>query len=63
MAAEAGPETRVRVEAKAKVRDQDVGILTGILKNINDAFNGLKRAMIGAEEETKEIVEISRAEL
>ena len=61
VAAEAGAETRVRVEAKAEVRDQDVGILTDVLNKVKAAFNGLKRAMVGAKEETKEKSERSRA--
>ena len=60
---EAGAETRVRVEAKAEVRDQDVGILTDILNKFKAAFNCLKRAIVGSEEETKEKSERSRAEV
>ena len=35
--AEAGAETRVRVEAKAEVRDQDVGVLTDLLNKVKAA--------------------------
>ena len=54
MAEEAGAETRVKVEAKAEVRDWDVGILTVVLKNVKDALNALKRTMVGSKEDTKE---------
>ena len=60
---EAGAETRVRLEAKAEVRDQYVGIFTDVLNKVNAEFNGLKREMVGAEEETKEKSERSRAEV
>ena len=63
VAAEAGAETRFRVEANAEVRDPDVGILTDVLNKFKAASNGLKRAMVGSEEETKEKSEISRAEV
>ena len=51
------------MESKAEVRDQDVGILTEVLNKFKAEFNGLKRAMVGAEEETKEKAEMSRAEV
>ena len=35
--------TRVRVEAKTKVRDWDVEILVDILHNVKNAPSGLKR--------------------
>ena len=52
----AGAETRVRVEAKADIRIQDVGILKYLLNKVKSASNGFKRAMVGAEEETKDKV-------
>ena len=54
VAAEAGAETRFRVEAKAEVRDWDGGILTVILKKVKDASNVMKRVMVGSKEDTKE---------
>ena len=51
------------VEDKAEVRDWDVWILTDILKKVNAESNRLKRAMVGAKEETKEKAESSRAEV
>ena len=63
VAAEAGAETRFRVEAKAEVRDQDVGILTVVLNKFKAASNGLKRAMVVDEEDTKEKVQSSRSEI
>ena len=57
MAAEAGAETRFRVEAKAEVRDRYVGILTVILNKVKAESNGLLRAMVEDEEDTKEKVE------
>ena len=54
VAAEAGPETRVRVEANAEVRDRNVGILMEVLKKVEDSSNGLKREVVGAEEKIKE---------
>ena len=62
MAAEAGAETRVKVEAKAEVRDWGVGILTDILYNVKAASNGLKRAMVVSKEDTNGKAERSRAE-
>ena len=62
-AAEAGAVTRVRVKYKAEVRDRDMGILTEVLKTVKSASNGLKRAMVGSEEETKEKAERSRAKV
>ena len=56
MAAEAGAETRVRVEAKAEFMDRHVGILTFVLNKVNASSNGFKRAMVGAKEYTKEKV-------
>ena len=53
VAAEAGAETRVRVEANAEVRDWDVGILTVVLNKVKTASKRLKMAMVGAEEDTK----------
>ena len=47
-AAEAGAETRVRVDSKAEVRDQYVEIWTDVLKKVKDASKGLKREMVGA---------------
>ena len=49
---EAGAETRVRVESKAEVRDRGEGIFTVFLNKVKAESNGLKRAMVGAEEET-----------
>ena len=54
VAAEAGAETRVRVEAKAEVRDWYVGILVVVLNKFKAASNGLNRAMVGSKEDTKE---------
>ena len=51
---ESGAETRFRVEAKAEVRDRDVGILTGVLNKVKAESKGLKRVMVGAEEDTKD---------
>ena len=51
---EAGAETRVRVEAKAEVRDRYLGIFTVFLNKVKAESNGLKRAMVGAKEDTKE---------
>ena len=53
VAVEAGAETRVRVEAKAEVRDRDLGILTVVLNKVKAKSNRLKRAMVGAKEDTK----------
>ena len=44
--AEADAVTKVRVEAKAEVRDWDVGILADILNNVKAPYNGLKREMV-----------------
>ena len=63
VAAEAGAETRVRVEANAEVKDWDVGIMTDILNKAKDTTNILKRVMVGAKEDTKEKLERSRSEL
>ena len=63
VSAEPGAEARVRVEAKAEVRDQDVGILTDFLNKVKATPNGLKREMVGSEEETNEKVESSMAEV
>ena len=60
--AEAGYLIKFRVEAKAEVRDWDVGILTDILNSIKAASNGLKRAMIVSKEETNDKSKRSRAE-
>ena len=57
MAAEAGDETRFRVKAKDEVRDWDVGILMDVLNKVKAAPNVLKRAMVGAEGDTKEKAE------
>ena len=54
VAAETGAETRVRVEAKAEIRKQYVGILTDALNKVKASFNRLKRAMVGSKEDTKE---------
>ena len=54
MAAEGGTETRVRVEAKAEVRYQDVWILMDVLNKVNDASKGLKREVVESKEDTKE---------
>ena len=54
VAEEASAETRVRVEVKAEVRDRNVGIFTFVLKKFKAASSGLKRAMVGSEEETNE---------
>ena len=51
---EAGAETRVRVEAKAEVRDRYLGIFTVFLNKVKAESNGLKRAMVGSKEDTKE---------
>ena len=61
--AEAGAETRVRVEVKVDVRDWDVEILTDVLNKVEAAYNGLMREMVGVEEETNEKSERSRAEV
>ena len=61
--AEAGAETRFRVEAKAEVGDWYVGILTDVLNKIEAASNRLKRVMVRFERDTKEKVERSRAEI
>ena len=37
--AEAGAETRVRVEAKSEVRDWDGGVLTDVLNKFKDVSN------------------------
>ena len=50
---EAGAETRVRMEAKAEVRDQDLGILTVILNKFKAESNGLNRAMFGSKGDIK----------
>ena len=63
VAAEASAEIMVRVEAKAEVRDRDVGILTEILKKVEAVSNGLNRVMVVAKEETKDKAERSREEL
>ena len=52
--AEAGAETRVRVEAKAEFKDRYVGILTFVLNKFKVESNGLKKAMVGAEEDIKD---------
>ena len=54
VASKAGAKSRVRVEVNAEVRDWDVGILTVVLNKVKDASNGLKRAMVGAKEDTKD---------
>ena len=61
--ADSGADTRVRVEVRDEVRDQDVGILTVILNKFKAAFKVLKREMVGAKEETKEKAERSREEV
>ena len=61
--AEAGAKARVRMEYNGKVRYQDVGILMDVLEKVKDAFNGLKREMVRAEEETKKKAESSRVEV
>ena len=61
VAEEAGAETRVRVEAKSEVRERDVGILTDVLNKVKAESNGLKRAIVGSKEETKDRLERSRA--
>ena len=48
--AEAGAETRVRVEAKAEVRDQDVGILKVKFNKFKAVSNVSKRAIVEAKE-------------
>ena len=53
VAAEAGADTRVRVEAQDEVRDWDVGILTVVLNKVKTASNRLNREMVCAKEETK----------
>ena len=60
---EAGAGNWVRVDAKVEVRDQYVGILTDVLNKFRGASNGLKRAMVGSEKETKKKAEKSRAEV
>ena len=50
VAAEADAETRVRVEAKDEVRDQDVGVFTEVLNKFKNANNGLKREIFVSEE-------------
>ena len=52
--AEAGTVTRFRVETKAEVRDWDVGILADIFHIVKATSNGLKRAIVGTKEDTKE---------
>ena len=54
VAAESGAETRVRVEAKAEFKDRYVGILTFVLNKFKVESNGLKKAMVGAEEDIKD---------
>ena len=54
VAVEAGAETSVRVEAKAEVRDRYLGILMVILNKVKSESNGLKRAIVGTKEDTKE---------
>ena len=44
--AEDGADTRVRVEAKAEVRDRDMGIFTDILNKVKATSNGLKRVVV-----------------
>ena len=51
---EAVTETRVRVEAKAEVRDWYLVILTVALNKFKAESNGLKRAVVGAKEDNKE---------
>ena len=51
---ESGAETRVRLEAKVEVRDQDLGIFTDVLNKVKAESNELKRAMVGTKEDTKE---------
>ena len=63
MVAEAGAKARVRMEYNGKVRYQNVGILMDVLEKVKDAFNGLKREMVRAEEETKKKAESSRVEV
>ena len=63
VAAESGADTRVRVEAKAEVRDRYVGILAVILNKVKAISNGLKRAMVVSEEDTKEKSERSKADV
>ena len=46
VAVESVTETRFRVEAKAEVRDWDVGILTGLLNKVKAESKGLKRVMV-----------------
>ena len=60
---EASTENRVRVEAKAEFRYWDLGILTVVLNKVKAESNGLKRAMVGAKEDTKDKTERSRAEV
>ena len=50
LAVESGTETRVRVEAKDEVRDQDVGVFTEVLNKFKNANNGLKREIFVSEE-------------
>ena len=40
-----------------------MGVLTDVLNKVKDASNGLKRAMVGAKEDTKEKADRSRAEV
>ena len=49
MTAEAGAETRFRLESKAEVRDQYVGIFMDILNKFKAASNGLKRVVVGSK--------------
>ena len=49
VAVESVTETRFRVEAKAEVRDRDLGILIVVLNKVKAESNGLKRAMVGAK--------------
>ena len=62
VATEAGAETRVRVKARAEFRDRYVGILPDVLNKVRSAYNRLKRAMVGYEEDTKEKAGKSRTE-
>ena len=63
LALEAGADTSVRVKAKAEVRYQYLGILMVVLSKVKDESNVLKREMVGSKEDTKEKLEMSRAEV
>ena len=59
---EAGAVTKVKVEAKAEVRNWDVGILAEILHNVKASSNRLERKMVVSKKDTKEKAERPREE-